>query len=394
MDCRTVTTCRVCHAPLTGVLSLGPQCLGGQFPGPGEPDPPAFPLDLCRCTAAACGLVQLGHTVNPERMFRHYGYRSGVTETMRRHLGLLAQEAVGLLGRPPERVLDVGGNDGTLLAALPNGHKASIDPSDVAEDHPGIHRVRGFFPQDLPPCAGGYDLVFSVACFYDADDPVAFAAAARDALAPHGLWCVEVASLWHAQASGAYDGVCHEHLLYFDPLTLRGTLRRAGLDVVSLSYNGCNGGSVRVYACRAGERKEVRDDAYPGGNVPPLEDFAAAAVRSARDIRDYLERCRDRGDVVHLLGASTKANTWLQQARVTPELVRAASDRDPRKAGRRTPGTGIPVVSEEASRLLRPDIYLVGPWHFRDEIVRREAAFLGRGGRLAFPLPRLEEVRD
>jgi hypothetical protein len=35
---------------------------------------------------------------------------------------------------------------------------------------------------------------------------------------------------------------------------------------------------------------------------------------------------------------------------------------------------------------------LVLPWHFRNGIVAREAAYLASGGQLAFPLPALELV--
>jgi hypothetical protein len=106
-----------------------------------------------------------------------------------------------------------------------------------------------------------------------------------------------------------------------------------------------------------------------------------------------LGECKAHGEVVHLLGASTKANTWLQYADLSPELIQVASDRDPRKRHRRTPGTGITIVSEEESRDMRPNVYLVGPTHFRAEIMDREKDFLARGGKLVFPLPALEEVR-
>ena len=41
---------------------------------------------------------------------------------------------------------------------------------------------------------------------------------------------------------------------------------------------------------------------------------------------------------------------------------------------------------------MQPDYFLVLPWHFRDGIVRREAEFLARGGRMIFPFPEIEIV--
>ena len=55
-----------------------------------------------------------------------------------------------------------------------------------------------------------------------------------------------------------------------------------------------------------------------------------------------------------------------------------------------TPGTNIPIISEKESRAQNPDYFLVLPWHFRDEFVEREKAFIEGGGKLIFPLPEVE----
>lgn len=389
MDCREVKNCRACGGELSCLIAFGEMCLGGQFPKQDEPDPPAFPLELWRCD---CGLVQLGHTVNPELMFRQYGYRSGVTDTMKAHLKALAREAVGLPLRvsDPARALDIGGNDGTLLASVPDSwQRVNLDPSDVTDPHLGHLRLRGFFPDQAPD--GPFDLIFSVACFYDADDPVKFARAVRDRLAPHGLWCLEVAD-WSVQlAMGSYDGVCHEHLCYYDLPTLRALLSLAGLRTIRWSANACNGGSLRLYACRA--TADYADVPLGPADTLDCADYAQACRQHRNDLYSLLVGYKRENKTVHLLGASTKANTWLQYVYVTPELVQMASDRDPRKKGRVTPGTRIPIVGEEYSRTRRPDVYLVGPSQFRAEIVEREKGFLARGGELAFVTPRIEVVR-
>jgi hypothetical protein len=327
-------------------------------------------------------------------MFRDYWYRSGVTATMRWHLGGLAEEAIQTLKRKPERVLDIGMNDGTLLSNMPEetdlyGIDPCAVPADVLNDR-RFHRVaNNTYPH---PCLHGkkFDLIFTVACLYDVDDPLAFARAVKANLAPDGLWCVEVSSLSAIQA-GAWDGVCHEHLCYYDALTLLNVLERAGLRAVKVGTNDSNGGSIRIHA--------THDD------LPVLEENLCGAMpfnwdrwsQVVRDgccrLRDYLEDCHTNYLKVHLLGASTKANTWLQACGANPTLIQAASDRDPRKHGRRTPGTDIPIVSEEESRGMQPDVYIVGPWHFRNEIVTREKEFLESGGRLVLPLPRMEVVK-
>jgi len=52
-----------------------------------------------------------------------------------------------------------------------------------------------------------------------------------------------------------------------------------------------------------------------------------------------------------------------------------------------TLGTNIPIISEEESRAMNPDYYLVLPWNFKDEFVVREKEILEKGTGLIFPLP-------
>jgi hypothetical protein len=41
---------------------------------------------------------------------------------------------------------------------------------------------------------------------------------------------------------------------------------------------------------------------------------------------------------------------------------------------------------------MRPDYYLVLPWHFKHGILEREKAYLENGGKFIFPLPEIEIV--
>ena len=82
---------------------------------------PKLPLQLVRCDPvddpAACGLVQLRHTVPGSALYYAYWYRSGINRSMTENLHEIAarrRPAVGGL-RPGDLVVDIGCNDGTLL---------------------------------------------------------------------------------------------------------------------------------------------------------------------------------------------------------------------------------------------------------------------------------------
>ena len=251
MTCRAISKCRVCGSEtLEEVLSFGAQALGGQFPSREEPDPPAYPLALGRCVDG-CGLVQLLHTVDPGEMFRNYYYRSGVSLTMRTHLQNVADTAVSLLKRNPGKVLDIGGNDGTLVGHL-NGLYAAdcvvVDPCQTFAVRPVMARQhKDFYPSDAVR-GEKFDLIFSIACLYAVDDPVTFAKAVHDNLADDGLWVIEVGYLPKMLSRVGYDSICHEHLAYYGVSSLDSVLGRAGFMILHASNNDMNGGTLRVVA--------------------------------------------------------------------------------------------------------------------------------------------------
>ena len=121
----------------------------------------------------------------------------------------------------------------------------------------------------------------------------------------------------------------------------------------------------------------------------PYEEFARNVERVGQELKALCESIVADDKTIHIYGASTKGNTILQYAGLDSRLIPYAADRNPDKWGSAT-RTGIPVISEEESREMRPDYYLVLPWHFLDEFMQREREYLDRGGSFIIPLP---EVR-
>ena len=72
--------------------------------------------------------------------------------------------------------------------------------------------------------------------------------------------------------------------------------------------------------------------------------------------------------------------------------INLIADRNPKKNGLYTPGTKIKIVSEEMSRKKMPDYYLVLPWHFKNEILKREKNIISKGTKFIFPLPKIKII--
>ena len=92
------------------------------------------------------------------------------------------------------------------------------------------------------------------------------------------------------------------------------------------------------------------------------------------------------------MGASTKGNVILQYCGIGVDLLPCICEVNEDKFGCVTPGTAIPIVSEADALARKPDVLLVLPWHFRENLLKRYAHLRERGIGLLFPLPNIDMV--
>jgi hypothetical protein len=200
----------------------------------------------------------------------------------------------------------------------------------------------------------------------------------------------------------SYDTICHEHLEYYSLQAIEAILSKAGLKVVDVQMNAVNGGSFAITAAKEGSSRPVNrpvvewlrgQEDRMGLNTPkPYRDFEERVYRHRNDLTRLLDGLVADGKTVLGYGASTKGNVVLQFCGITEKRVKAIAEVNPEKFGRYTPGTHIPIVSEAEARAMKPDYFLVLPWHFKDGILRREQEYLNGGGKMIFPFPEIEIV--
>jgi hypothetical protein len=124
----------------------------------------------------------------------------------------------------------------------------------------------------------------------------------------------------------------------------------------------------------------------------PYAEFRANIRRIKNELQAFLKKAKADGKLVHGYGASTKGNTTLQYCGINGDILPAIADRNPRKWGSFTIGSRVKIISEEESRAAKPDYYLVLPWHFMPEFLKREKDFLDRGGKFVVPFPQVHLV--
>lgn len=406
---RQISSCRLCREnSFHDILDLGEQYFTGRFIKPNEENPPKARLGIAICDS--CGLVQLMDSYPAAEMYGpNYGYRSSITDTMRAHLEQIAIQAVSYC-RVGEKakVLDIGSNDGTLLNYFAGSCSdlTGIDP--CAEKHldnydKRIRVITDYFSAENLRRDDKYprfDIITSIAMFYDIETPVEFASQIRSMLSSDGIWITEQTHSHTLLNSNCYDSICHEHVTYLSMNAMELICEKAGLKILSVSTNNINGGSFRLTISKNNSlytpdsesirRFKVKEAKLKLRDLSTWRAFSAGVLKHKESLEIYLNDETRKGKKILGYGASTKGNVLLQFCNISIDIMPFILERDPRKYGLITPGTRIPVISEEEGKNLAPDILVVFPWHFKDEIIRRETNFLANGGTLVFPLPELK----
>jgi len=330
---------------------------------------------------------------------------------MTNHLQSIVREIVDLVDlRSGDFVLDIGSNDGTLLKAYPRDDLflVGIDPSgdkfrNLYPDH--IKLIVDFFglPAIRPICdQRKAKVITSIAMFYDLESPLDFMADIRDLLTDDGVWVFEQAYMPATIAQNAYDAICHEHLAYYGIRQIKWMTDRVGLKIIDTKTNSINGGSFRVTAAKAGSAftpnsrniNVLLEQELAAGfdGIDIYSEFRDRVFRHKEELTSLIDKFNRGKQLVLGYGASTKGNVLLQFCGFTPHHIPAIADRNPAKWGLFTPGTKIPIISEEEGRRRKPSCFLVLPWHFKGEFCKREKPYLDAGGRLLFPLPYIHSV--
>ena len=309
-------------------------------------------------------------------------------------------------------ILDIGANDGTLLRFYKNKsikpigfepatnllEEASIDTFKIFNEYFNAKSFKSEFGTKKAR------VITSISMFYDLDKPHDFVGDIKDILDDNGIWILQMNYLVTMLENNAFDNIVHEHLEYYSLQSLEYLLNKHDLEVFDVEQNNINGGSIRVYIKFKNSNKfsisknvdSVREYEKKIGlnNTKTYLDFAKRILNLREQTCGFIEDEIRDGKKIYVYGASTRGNTLLQYYGLNSEFILAAAERNPEKWGKKTVGSKIPIISEKQARSEKPDYFLILPWYFKEEFVKRESEFLQNGGKFLIPLPEFEVINS
>lgn len=360
---------------------------------------PKFRTQLKECQS--CGMVQLNELLAPDTMYREYFYRSSTNSSMVESLKDVASHAMKYRPSAQElKILDIGCNDGTLLKIFGDYRvklfRVGFDPANnlapFASQNCDVF-INDYFNGNVYFNNTKFDIITSIAMFYDVPKPHEFIKNIKKHLSFSGIWVIQMTDILSMFMSGAFDNIVHEHIAYYSLKVMNNILTQHGLRILDISYNNVNGSSVRLV---------VGHDNYIGSDLkvsPSVEQYLNLeknlfSVYNWDSFRKKIKIVKGKilaflanHPNVYAIGASTKGNTLLQMFSLNQDNIKAVLEVNPDKFCKYMVGSNIPIISEEAGFSQNPEYLLVLPWHFIENFKTKYVDFLEKGGKFIVPLP-------
>jgi methylation protein EvaC len=394
-----MTRCRICATRLEPFISLGRMPIANGFLG-AEAFSREFFFDLGAALCGRCAMPQLTQSVPREKVFNErYPFFTSSSARMAAHFERFAWNVMrDRLAASDSFVVEIGSNDGTLLGhfARHGVRHLGVEPSSsvaMAAEGRGVRSLRRFFDEDvareIARDDGLADVILAANCLSHVDDLHALANGIGLLMKPRGVLIFEDPYLGDILANTAYDQIYDEHIFYFSLEGVARWLGRYELEVVDVERQQVHGGSMRYTVARRGAfpmdpsvSALLGEESRAGLNRPEtFERFRGRVEESREALVRLLRGLKRQGRRVAGYGATSKSTTVLNYCGIKPDLVEFISDTTPLKQEKFSPGMHIPVRPHSQFVSRYPDHALLFAWNHAAEIMQKELAFRGAGGK-------------
>jgi SAM-dependent methyltransferase len=369
---------------------------------------PYYPLCVYVCDS--CYLVQLPEFQSPENIFSDYAYFSSYSESWLKHARTYTDMMMDRFSfNPYNHVVEIASNDGYLLQYFKRRgiRVTGIEPAENvarAARGAGIPTIVKFFGTqtavDLVAEGKGADLLIgnNVLAHVPAIDD--FVKGMKIILNPQGIITMEFPHLMRLIEENQFDTIYHEHFSYFSFMSVTTIFASHGLVIFDVEELPTHGGSLRIYACHAGNTSRPvhgrvsdlleRERAAGFADLEYYVSFSERVKETKFNILNFMIEAKREGKNIAGYGAPAKGNTLLNFCGIRTDFIDYTVDRSPHKQDHFLPGTHIPIYAPEKVKETKPDYLLILPWNLKEEIMEQMAYIREWRGQFAVFIP---EVR-
>ncbi len=360
-----VTNCHLCGSQdLRKVLDLGFHPLADFFLKESQLQETErrYPLSVLLCQNCGHGMNSFVVPAEVRYQENDYSYDSGNSKISVGHFTDMAREVSERAGvTTGELVVDIGSNIGTLLSAFKNlgATIQGVDPAPnivaLAEKN-GIPTINDFFNKSS---AGkilktGQAKAITITNAFNHISPLdEFMESVVSILDKSGSFVIELPYFLEVIRKKHFDVVYLEHVSYIAVKPLVPFFKKFGLSITHVEENAYMSGSLRIFVGYGDEsplvKQQIALEEQSGlYSAETWKKFATSVRECKIQLLKELVDARLGGGTVVAIGAAAKGNTLLNYCGIDTTLIDFATDASPLKIGKYTPGSHLPIRSDDA----------------------------------------------
>jgi len=370
-----------------------------------------YPLTVNVCHK--CGLIQLGYVVPADNLYNsNYPYESSTTKTGREHFFQMAQKICNRFNLKKESlVVDLGSNVGVLLQGFKNegmtvvGVEPSVNIVRIAIEN-GIETIPSFFTMEavdeILEKHGKVSVLTATNVFAHIDDLNDFMKTLDKSLSDDGIFVFEAPYFVNLLKNLEYDTIYHEHLSYISVKPIKTFFEKHGFEIFDIEEVIIHGGSLRVFVSRKGKHEKSKiiekmiglEEEEKIYNIETLKKFADKVYKHRNELTSLLNELKNKGKRIVCVSAPAKGMTLMNYCNIDKSICDYVTEKSKMKIGKFTPGTHVPVVSDDIFHKDYPDYAVLLAWNFADEIIKNLSIFEQNGGKFIIPIPHVRIKND
>jgi len=381
-DCIENVNCLACESDsLRTILDLGKQPLANSYHD-GE-TLTTYPLKLNVCTK--CYHLQQSHAVNPDLMFKNYLYVSGTTKTLHSYFDDFAKKTLEYFTEA-KTILDIACNDGTQLDYYKRLGLITygIDPAEnlhndaVKKGH--IIACDYFTKDSAQTLNDSFDIITAQNVFAHTRYEHEFLLDCKEIMHDKSVLFIQTSQA-NMIINNEFDTVYHEHMSFFNTLSMKTLVERAGLYLNDVFKTDIHGTSYVFVITKTNHIKKTGvEDSLISERLSGLYDmitygdYVAKCYHATFTLKKELLNYRKEGYIIAGYGAAAKGNTFLNFGDIKLDFI---IDDNPLKHNLLTPGQDIKILPisylndfNESQKI----IYVPLAWNFYEEIKKRVLA--------------------
>jgi hypothetical protein len=325
----------------------------------------------------------LTENVDPNLMFSQYSYKSGVVKAYADHCKEMFWFVDTYLNlKENDNVLDVGGNDGTLLKSFlekkPYLNVLNVDASTnltKLSRERGVPAVNEFWGvQTAKTLNKKFKLITSTNVFQHTPPIADFAEAISMSLDDKGIWCLEFPYWKTNMQTLQFDQIYHEHVYFYLVEPLKMLFDKFDLEIIKAVKYPIHGGTLRLLISKKGDWSvcdgvQKLIDEEQSIDQKYYEDWASVIEEHISDCKIMLQACKNANNNIVGFGAAAKGCIFLNSAKIDNTILDVVIDDTDLKQDKFIPRTGIKIKSREYLKNNKVDYILILAHNFKDVII-------------------------